>query len=161
MSPTQAWLLLPLICMVSTLLASPVYIHTHILALSTLSTIMVSYMPTVLASPVYIHNTHSTVYTIFHYGEGRAKRKVTFPGGQRQVIFHWNKKKQGLRRICKLAKASNMKNWSLQLVRPAGPSSWSIQLVHPAGPSSWSIQLVRPAGPTSRQIYILHLTHSI
>ena len=58
-------------------------------------------------------------------------------------------------------KASNKKNWSVQLDRPAGPSSWSVQLVHPAGPSSWSIQLVRPALPTSRPIYTLHLTHSI
>ena len=31
-------------------------------------------------------------------------------------------------RICELAKASNKKNWSFQLVCPAGPSSWSVQL---------------------------------
>ena len=35
------------------------------------------------------------------------------------------------------------------------------ELVRPAGSSSWSIQLVRPAGPTCRPIYTLHLTHSI
>ena len=41
-------------------------------------------------------------------------------------------------RICELAKASNRKNWSIQLVRSAGLFKWSVQLVCPAGPSSWS-----------------------
>ena len=58
-----------------------------------------------------------------------------------------NRYKQGLRRtrklrqctnwkvnlrICRLAKASSKKNWSVQLVCPAGPSNWSVQLVCPA-----------------------------
>ena len=33
-----------------------------------------------------------------------------------------------------MAKATNLKSWSFQLVGPAGPSSWSAQLVRPAGP---------------------------
>ena len=44
--------------------------------------------------------------------------------------------------MCKLAKASSIKNWSIQLVRPAGLSSWSVQLICPAGPFIWSVQLV-------------------
>ena len=73
-------------------------------------------------------------------------------------------------RICKLAKASNKKNWSIQLVCPAGLSCWfvhlvcsaglfrwSVQLVCPDGSSSWSVQLVRPAGLTSRPSYTMHL----
>ena len=52
-------------------------------------------------------------------------------------------------RVCKLAKASNKKKWSVQLVHLAGLSSWSVQLVLPASSSSWFIQLVRPAGLSS------------
>ena len=52
------------------------------------------------------------------------------------------------RKICKLAKASNKKTQSVQLVCKAGRSSWSVQLVHPAGLSG-------------RPIYTLHQTHCI
>ena len=105
------------------------------------------------------------------------------------------KRKQGLRQtrklrqytnwniniqICKLAEASNIKNWSVQLVHPADMSSWSVQLVCSAGLSSWSIQLVLLADPFTHCIlhvffyilhptccilhiasYMLHLTHCI
>ena len=88
----------------------------------------------------------------------------------RGVLRKLNLKKQGLRRtrklrqctnwkdnlrICELAKASNKKNWSVQLVRPAGSSSWSVQMVCPAGLSSWSVQLVCPAGPSSWSIQLV------
>ena len=51
--------------------------------------------------------------------------------------------------ICKLSKASNKENWSVQLIRPPALSSWSVQLVRPAGLSSWFVQLARPAGSSS------------
>ena len=52
-------------------------------------------------------------------------------------------------RICKWAKASNKKNWTVQLVCPPGTSSCSVQLVLPASPSNWSFRLVHPAGLSS------------
>ena len=46
-------------------------------------------------------------------------------------------------RICKLAKASNKENWSVQLIPPAGVSSWS------ARQTRCTDQLDGPAGWTS------------
>ena len=96
------------------------------------------------------------------------------------IHFFYEDTKQGLRRtrklrqctnwknnlpICELAKASNKKNWSVQLVCPAGSSSWYVQLVCPAGPYSWSVQLVCPAGLSSWFIQLAKLadpfTHCI
>ena len=48
---------------------------------------------------------------------------------------------------------SNKENWSVQLIRPAGPFSWSIQLVRPAGLFSWSVQLVCLGGLSSWSDY--------
>ena len=56
-----------------------------------------------------------------------------------QICTNWNINL----RICELAKASNKKNWPVQLVYPAGLSSWPVKLANPAGPSSWSVQLPR------------------
>ena len=73
------------------------------------------------------------------------KHSLLFFPKVREQHYHCTFKKQGLRRtrklrqctnwkanlrICKLAKASNKKNWSVQLVRPAGLTCRPIYTLH-------------------------------
>ena len=101
---------------------------------------------------------------IFHFCFWILKVKVKQGLRRTRKLRQCTNWKENLR-ICELAKASNKKNWSVQLVRPAGSSSWYVQLVRPAGPSSGSVQLVHPAGPSSWFVQLVQLadpfTHCI